>query len=230
MGGDPHSPVIVKVCGVRTPEIAEVALEAGASWLGLVLVADSPRYVDDAAARALVAVVRGRADLVGVMVAPSAAQCDQAADRYRLAAVQVHGTVAPWLAWEAAVPVIRAINVGEATAAYREVWWPDCTLLVDAAPSAHEALPGGTGIRVDEVAAAALARHRRVILAGGLTPGNVAEAIARVRPDGVDASSGLETAPGTKDPARVAAFVGAAREAFASLSAFGVPAAAGLAP
>jgi phosphoribosylanthranilate isomerase len=210
--------VIVKVCGVRTPEIAEVAVEAGADWLGLVLVGGSPRHVDDAAARAVCRQVRRRADLVGVMVSPSASECDEVAQRYGLDAVQVHGDVSPSLAWEAAVPIIRAINVRDPSDAFLEEWWPDCPVLLDSSPQDEGDLPGGTGLRVDEAAAAALARHRAVVLAGGLTAANVAAAIERVRPHGVDASSGLESAPGVKRPELVAAFVAAARHAAAALT------------
>jgi phosphoribosylanthranilate isomerase len=210
--------VIVKVCGVRTPEIAEAAIEAGADWLGLVLVGGSPRHVDDAAASAVRRQVRRRADLVGVMVSPSASECNEAAQRYGLAAVQVHGGVSPSLAWEAAVPIIRAINVRDPSDAFVEEWWPDCLVLLDSSPQDDGDLPGGTGLRVDEAAAAALARHRAVVLAGGLTGANVAAAIERVRPHGVDASSGLESAPGVKRPELVAAFVAAARDAAASLT------------
>jgi phosphoribosylanthranilate isomerase len=214
--------VIVKVCGVRTPEIAETAIDAGADWLGLVLVPASPRHADDAAARAVVDAVRGRADLVGVMVDATAAECDQAAKRYRLSAVQLHGTVAVSMVADASVPVIRAINLRDGSAAYTDPWWADCTVLLDAAPAA-DGLPGGTGDRVDETVAAALARHRRVVLAGGLSPDNVAAAIAAVRPYGVDASSGLESAPGVKDAERVVAFVMAARSAAATPPTTRVP-------
>jgi phosphoribosylanthranilate isomerase len=119
----------------------------------------------------------------------------------------------PSLAGEVSVPVIRAINERDPAVAFTDGWWPDCLLLLDSAPNGDGGLPGGTGRRVDEVAAAALARHRPVILAGGLTPANVAAAIATVRPHGVDASSGLESAPGIKEPGLVAAFVAAARHA-----------------
>jgi phosphoribosylanthranilate isomerase len=203
--------VIVKVCGVRTPDIAEVAIEAGADWLGLVLVPGSLRHADDVAARSVVAAVRGRVDLIGVMVDATREQCDDAARRYRLAAVQLHGTVAASVATESAVPVIRAINAGNASAVFTDGWWPNCTILLDAVPAAHGDLPGGTGTRVDEAIAAELARHRRLVLAGGLSPGNVSHAIEAVRPYGVDASSGLELVPGVKDPALVVAFVHAAR-------------------
>lgn len=209
--------MIVKVCGVRSPRIAEVAIEAGADWLGLVFVEGSPRHADDAAACAVRDQVRGRAGLVGVMVSPSASDCDEAAQRYGLAAVQVHGEASPSLAGEAQVTIIRGINVSDPAAALLEAWWPDCLVLLDSAP-ADSGLPGGTGQRVDEVAAAALARHRPVLLAGGLTPANVAAAMQRVRPCGVDASSGLESSPGVKDPELVAAFVAAARRAAVALS------------
>jgi phosphoribosylanthranilate isomerase len=204
--------VIIKVCGVRTPDIADAAIDAGADWIGLVLVPASPRYVDDSAAHALVDAVRGRADLVGVMVDATTAECDEAAERYRLAAVQLHGTVARSAAADVAVPVIRAINVRDAHSAFTDDWWADCIVLLDNA-AGGDGLPGGTGGRVDEGVAAAIARHRRLILAGGLSPSNVAGAIEAVRPYGVDASSGLESAPGVKDAARVVAFVRAARAA-----------------
>jgi phosphoribosylanthranilate isomerase len=210
--------MIVKVCGVRTVEVAEVALDAGAGWLGLVLEPRSPRHVEDSAARAIAAAVGRRADLVGVMVEPSVADCDAAAERYGLAAVQVHGDVDSAIAAWCSVPVIRALNIDVAARAYRDEWWPGCMVLIDAAPRGPGELPGGTGERIDRDAARALATHRDVILAGGLNPENVAAAIGSIRPRGVDASSGLESAPGVKDPARVRAYVRAAREAFSSLA------------
>lgn len=207
--------MIIKVCGVRTAAVAEAAVDAGVDWLGLVLVPGSPRHADDATARAVVDAVGGRVDLVGVMVAPTVSDCDDAARRYRLAAVQVHGVADESLAGLCSVPVIRAINVTDRRQALTESWWPDGLVLLDGAPATAAGLPGGTGTRVDEDTAAAIARHRRVILAGGLSAVNVASAIAAVRPHGVDASSGLESAPGVKDPAQVVGFVRAARAAFA---------------
>jgi phosphoribosylanthranilate isomerase len=205
--------VIVKVCGVRSADVAEAAIDAGADWLGLVLVPGSPRHVDDDAARAVLDAVRGRADLVGVMVDATAEECESAAQRYRLAAVQVHGQLSPAVAAITSVTVIRAINVTDPHAAFTDDWWPDGLVLLDAAPTEATALPGGTGQQVDDGVASAVARHRRMILAGGLSAANVGQAIAAVRPYGVDASSGLETSPGVKDPGRVRAYVVAARAA-----------------
>jgi phosphoribosylanthranilate isomerase len=211
--------MIVKVCGVRTPEIAECAVDAGADWIGIVFEPRSPRHADAGAAAGVVAACGGRADIVGVMVEPAAERCRELARRHRLAAVQVHGRVAPGFVDEVDVAVIRAANPADRREALTLDWWPDCLLLLDSAPAVPGAVPGGTGRRIDLDMAAEVARHRRIVLAGGLDPDNVAEAIERVRPAGVDASSGLERSPGVKDPGRVRDFVAAAREAFAALAA-----------
>ena len=103
--------MIVKVCGVRTPEIAEAAIDAGADWIGLMLVPRSARWVDDDAARQVVRAVGDRADLIGVFVEPTAIECDEAASRYGLAGVQVHGIINRSLMMACSVPVIPVINV-----------------------------------------------------------------------------------------------------------------------
>ena len=207
--------MIVKVCGVSTPRIAELAVESGADWIGLVFEPRSPRYVDENAAEAVMEAVGGRADLVGVLVDPDAELCNQLASRFRLDAVQVHGEdVAPSLMVDSTVPVIRGINVATEKQAYTLEWPPSGIVLLDAAPDSPEALPGGTGHRLPLEWAANVALHRRIVLAGGITPENVADTIARVRPYGVDASSGLESSPGVKDPDLVRAYVRTARAAY----------------
>jgi phosphoribosylanthranilate isomerase len=203
--------MIVKVCGVRTPAIAEAAIEAGADWIGLMFVPASPRWADDAAALAVMRAVAGRVDLIGVFIEPSVATCDEAASRYRLSAVQVHGRHGAALD-TASVPVIPVINVASREAACTLEWPPDVLMMLDGMPDAG-GLPGGTGRRVPVAWAADVARHRRVLLAGGLGPDDVATAIAAVRPAGVDASSRLERRPGEKDPVLVCDFVLAARTA-----------------
>ncbi len=207
--------MIVKVCGVRDPQIAELAVDTGADWIGLVFEPRSPRYVTESQADAVVEAVAGRADLVGLLVDPTAADVDVLASRFRLDAVQVHGTrVQPSLLADCTVPVIRGVNVATEHEAYTIDWPPAGLVLLDAAPAAPGALPGGTGRSVPQEWAAAVARHRRILLAGGLDAENVADTIARVRPYGVDASSGLESSPGIKDPDRVRAYVRTARAAF----------------
>ncbi|HXA29835.1 MAG TPA: phosphoribosylanthranilate isomerase [Candidatus Angelobacter sp.] len=207
--------MIVKVCGVSTPQIAELAVECGADWIGLVFEPRSPRYVDEAQAEAVMEAVGGRADLVGVLVDPDPALCDQLATRFRLSAVQVHGdNVDTSLIVSTSVPVIRGMNVATEHQAYTFEWPPSGIVLLDAAPGSGEALPGGTGRRLPLEWAANVALHRRIVLAGGITPDNVADTVQRVRPYGVDASSGLESAPGVKDPELVRAYVRTARAAY----------------
>lgn len=208
--------MIVKVCGVRTPEVAEVAIEAGADWIGLMFVPQSSRWVDDTDALAVVHAVRARADLIGVFVEPSAAECDAAASRYRLAAVQVHGNFDPNLVVACSVPVIPVFNVDDRATATTIEWPPDTLVMLDGRPD-RGSLPGGTGHRVPLDWAADIARHREILLAGGLGAEDVAGAIATVRPAGVDASSRLERTPGDKDPELVRSFVLAARAAAADL-------------
>ncbi|HET9051598.1 MAG TPA: phosphoribosylanthranilate isomerase [Candidatus Dormibacteraeota bacterium] len=200
----------VKVCGVRTAEVAVAAVEAGADLIGVMLEPRSPRHASPAEVDAVVAAVRGRADVVAVMVSPTAERVAEVAARHAVAAVQAHGDVRRSLASASPVPVIRAVNPTSAAEAYTVDWWPDCLLLLDAPP---RDLPGGTGTRVDLTVATEVARRRRILLAGGLGPDTVAEAISVARPDGVDASSGLESAPGVKDTALVVAYVRAARAA-----------------
>ena len=202
--------MIVKVCGVRTAAIAEAAIDAGADWIGIVFEPRSPRYANDDEARAVRYAVGSRADVIGVFVEPTLAECDAAAARYHLSGVQVHGHVDPALALQCSVPVIPGINIPDAHTAYTLQWWPDCLVLIDA-PAA--ALPGGTGQAVPLTIAAEVARHRPIILSGGLRPDTVGEAVLTVRPRGVDASSGLESSPGVKDAALVRAFVSNARAA-----------------
>jgi phosphoribosylanthranilate isomerase len=209
--------MIVKVCGVRDPEMADVAIESGADWLGLVFEPRSPRFVDDESARRVAAAVAGRADLVGVFVAPSVSECEDAAARYGLNAVQVHGDVDPDFVSACSVPVIRGFNVHTSDAALTLQWWPDCLVLLDSGAAEGE-LPGGTGLRLDAAVAAEVAAHRRMILAGGLGPDDVGDAILAVRPEGVDASSRLESAPGHKEVELVRRYVHNARAAFAELN------------
>ncbi len=214
--------MIVKVCGVRTAAVAHAAVAAGADWIGLVFEPRSRRGASPVEADAVVEAVGGRARLVGVLVAPGAERCAELVVRHRLDALQLHGDVDPAFAALAPVPVIRAVNVADPHQAYTLDWWPDALILLDAAPASADGLPGGTGRRVDLDVAAEVSLRRRIILAGGLGPDTVAEAVARVRPAGVDASSGLESSPGVKDVELVVAYVTAARQAASAVSRYRV--------
>ncbi len=211
--GGPPSPLVVKVCGVRDPEIAEAAARAGASAVGLVFDRRSPRWVDLDTAREVVARVGARLDCIGVFVDAEPEEMNRTADRVGLHAVQLHCTAGrPDRAWATLVerPLLPAFTLRPPAPDLDPVlgWWPGAPVVLDAGTPEH---PGGTGELADWGVAAVVARHRPVWLAGGLGPDNVAAAIRAVGPRGVDASSRLEARPGVKDPERVRAFVAAAR-------------------
>jgi len=189
--------MFVKICGITRLDDAEAAVEAGASAIGFVFWPTSPRFVDPYRARAIAARLLPFVTPVGLFVNQPCEHVNAVASLVRLGAVQLHGDETPEFAASIAAPVIRALSIEKADA------WPEgTTLLLDA----HDPVQrGGTGRTIDWTAAAAIASRRRVLLAGGLTPENVAEAIARVRPFGIDVSSGVERAPGIKDHQRLRA-------------------------
>lgn len=215
---------IVKLCGMRTPEDALAAAAAGADLIGLVF-APSKRRVSLAVARAIVETVQGlpaRPMVVGLFVNAPAAEVHRLAEAVPLDLIQLCGDEPPAYLDDLDRPVLRALRLRSGTtsaearalaAAYFERSRPPRALVIDAHVPGHY---GGTGAVADWELAAELAAEFPVILAGGLHSGNVAQAITRVRPAGVDVSSGIE-AEGRKDPARMHAFVKSARAAFAAL-------------
>ena len=189
--------MFVKICGITRLEDALAAVDAGANAIGFVFWPDSPRFIDPHRARAIAARLPPFVTPVGLFVNQPRAYVGGVASLVRLGAVQLHGDETPEFAASIAAPVIRALPV-EAAAA-----WPEGTTLVI---DAHDPVQrGGTGRTIDWMAAAAIAARRRVLLAGGLTPDNVAGAIAQVHPFGIDVSSGVERAPGIKDHQRIKA-------------------------
>jgi phosphoribosylanthranilate isomerase len=202
--------MFLKVCGITRLTDALHAVNHGATAVGLVFWPRSPRFVTPEAAADIVAALPSTVMAVGVFVNEPVDAINAVAAQVRLTAVQLHGDEPPAYAAALPWPVLRAVTVQSARAAC-EAWTPDTTLLVDAADPERR---GGTGVTVDWPQAAMLARERRIVLAGGLTPANVAEAIEAVRPYGVDVSSGVEEAPGVKDLDKVARFLEQAREAF----------------
>ena len=203
----------VKVCGITRLVDARLACELGASAIGFVFWDRSPRRIDPDAAARIAAALPAGALAVGVFVNAPLEEIRAVVDRVGLGAVQLHGdeTEEQIRQLPSGAAVIKAValrSADDVAAALRlpEEW----TVLLDV----HDPLRrGGTGRRVDWTLAADVARRRRTWLAGGLGPDNVAEAIAAVRPHAVDASSRLEAAPGVKDPARLRAFLSAARAA-----------------
>ncbi|MEO6063317.1 MAG: phosphoribosylanthranilate isomerase [Thermoflexales bacterium] len=206
----------VKICGNTRLEDARQAVEAGADLLGFIFYPKSPRKISIGNARAISRALRGRAILVGVFVNDPIEEVEDTLAEAELDLAQLHGdeTLATVAAFGGAA--FKAMKGAMAAGASAEEYagagptepnWPQLMLDAD-----HATLYGGTGQRANEGLAALLARQHRLLLAGGLTPDNVAAAIAAVRPWGVDVASGVEAEPGHKDHARVTEFIAQARK------------------
>jgi phosphoribosylanthranilate isomerase len=192
----------VKICGITRAEDAQAAVAAGANALGFVFWPKSPRYIDPTRARAIVATLPPPVTPIGVFVDQAVDEVNSVAMAVGLGAVQLHGGEDEAYVRAMTRPVVKGVAVGGDLAAAVDRWPHDVIVLLDV----HDPVKkGGTGRTVDWAAAAAIAARRHVILAGGLTPENVGEAVARVRPYGIDVSSGVETAPGIKDHGRLKA-------------------------
>lgn len=202
--------MFLKICGITRLADASHAAEHGATALGFVFWPKSPRYVSPDRAAAIIAALPHDVATVGVFVNEDVGSIEAIAAQTGITAVQLHGDEGPAYADALRWPVFRAMHVVEPEEA-RAAWPRETIFLVDAVDGERR---GGTGILVDWKRAAAIARERRVVLAGGLTPLNVAEAIQAVRPFGVDVASGVEATPGVKDFDKVARFLASARAAF----------------
>jgi len=213
--------VRVKVCGLTRPEDARAAAVAGADALGLNFVRESPRFIGGLRrARALIrrARVAGAVQWAGVFVNPRLRDVLRVAEVLGLRIIQLHGDETPAFCLRlkqrlaANVVVWKAFRVAREEDLAALPHYPCDAWLVDAFVSRAR---GGTGRTFDWEILKGIKRSKSLVLAGGLHPGNVGEAVRRVRPDWVDVASGVETAPGVKDPARVAQFVRAARTSLA---------------
>jgi len=198
--------MFLKICGLTNEADAIHAAAAGATALGVVFAPSSPRCVSPDRARDIVEAVPADVPVVGVFVNAPIDEIVAVVAHTGIRIVQLHGDEPQQYAAVLKLPVLRAAGVDVALEA-----WPTATLLLDAVSGVAR---GGTGERVDWHAAAAIARRRKTVLAGGLTADNVAEAIALVQPFGVDVSSGVEASPGRKDPDKVSRFLDNARNAF----------------
>ena len=195
--------IIVKICGLSTPRAVAAAVNAGADAIGFVF-AQSPRQVTPKRARQLCATVSPVIIRVAVMRHPLAAEWRAVADEFQ----------PDWLQTDATD--FAGLDVAESISrlpVYRDTRLLDDTEVAVDGPVLFEAAVSGEGARANWQRAASLAPGRQLILAGGLTPDNVGEAIVTVRPWGVDVSSGVESKRGVKDVGRIAAFMQAVREA-----------------
>ena len=197
----------VKVCGVTREEDLAAAEEAGADWIGLNFSPRSPRRVDLARGRVLREASRLAAGVVAVVSGNPVAETEAIVEAVRPDALQWHDDLAARQGLSVPVPLWQAVRVGQDPLGEAAAW-PADVLLLDAA---HATLAGGTGRTWDW----SLVRHfpagRRVFVAGGLGPANVAAAVSSCAPAGVDVASGVESAPGIKDREKLAAFVAAVR-------------------
>jgi phosphoribosylanthranilate isomerase len=201
--------VRVKICGITTPDDGMLAAQAGASAIGLVFWPGSPRFVDRALARRIAEAVPSFVLRVGVFVDQSLDMMTRTADDVGLDVIQLHGNEPPEMV--ACLPrrALKAIKVGSDSVLDEVARYEGAGILLDTQDGAR---PGGTGKTFDwQTAQQVRARVPFLVLAGGLTPQNVAAAIKSVGPDAVDVSSGVESAPGRKDPAKLKAFFEAAR-------------------
>jgi phosphoribosylanthranilate isomerase len=211
--------VLVKICGLCTPDALDVALEAGADLVGFVFFPPSPRHVEYEAARALGAQVRGRALKVALSV--DADDADLAAEIEALAPdlLQLHGRESPERVTAVRarfrLPVMKALAIAESAdlAAIRRYDGVADRLIFDARAPREATRPGGLGRSFDWRLLDSLDVGVPFMLSGGLDAGNVAEALRITAAPGVDVSSGVERAPGDKDPDRIRAFIRAVRTA-----------------
>ena len=211
-------PLIIKICGIKTEAILDAAIEAGADMVGFMHFPRSPRHLELDPIGELISLARGRVETCVVLVNPDNTLVAQVA-ALGPDWIQLHGPESPHrveaIRAEAGVTVIKALPIGGAEDVAAIASYADVAdrILLDARPPKHADRPGGLGVVFDWTLLEALDPDLPFMLSGGLTPDNVAEAVKMVRPFGIDASSGLETAPGEKEGGLVRAFITAARAA-----------------
>lgn len=217
--------VLIKICGLKTPEALDVALAAGADLVGFVFFPASPRHVGFEAARALGERVRGRAQKVALSVDATDEELAASIAALKPDLLQFHGAETPdrvaAIRARYGLPVMKALPIAERAdlspiGLYEKV---ADRLIFDARAARGATRPGGLGKRFDWQLLENVATGVPFMLSGGLDAGNVAEALRITAAPGVDVSSGVEHAPGEKDAEKIRLFIGAAREAATMLAA-----------
>ena len=201
----------IKICGITSAHDALAAVEAGADALGFMFFQDSPRRVPIEQAGSIVRELPPFVAKVGVFVNPTETEVRVAIAECGIDTLQFHGEEPPPFCQQFGLKFIKAFRVQNADSLKPASEYASAAWLLDSyVPGQH----GGTGAVFNwDIAADAARRHRWVILAGGLTPENVADAVRRVKPFGLDVSSGVESSPRRKEPAKIRAFIEAARSA-----------------
>lgn len=209
----------VKICGLREPEHVTAALDAGAGYLGFVFFPKSPRAVSVAQATELAAMVPAGIARVGLFVNPEDDLLDSVLAEVPLDLIQLHGGETPQRVTEIksrfGLPVMKAVGIAGSEDLPQLIDYGTVAdmLLVDAKPPKDAVLPGGNGLAFDWRLLVGRRWLKPWLLAGGLTPANVAEAIRLTKAPGVDVSSGVETGPGQKDTGLIRDFITAAKGA-----------------
>jgi len=210
----------VKICGLKTEAALDAALENGADYVGLVFHDASPRNVDAEKARRLAAKARGKAKVVVLLVDPDDLRLAEVVAAVAPDVIQLHGAETPERVAEIAqrfqLPVLKAVKVASAADAQAALSYDAADLILFDAKAPEDrpgALPGGNGVAFDWQVLEGVRGKLAYMLAGGLTPANVAEAIRRTGATAVDVSSGVESRPGEKDAELIRRFLHAAKTA-----------------
>ncbi len=211
-------PVIIKICGIKTYDLLDAAIAAGADMIGFMHFQRSPRHVSIEDLAGLISAARGQVESCVVLVNPDNS-CVAEVAALGPDWIQLHGPETPHrveaIRAEAGVEIMKALPIGSAEDIAQVAGFVDIAdrILLDAKPPKGADRPGGLGESFDWSLLKALDPAIAFMLSGGLTPDNVADAIRNVRPMGVDVSSGVETAPGVKDRKLIEAFIRNARAA-----------------
>jgi phosphoribosylanthranilate isomerase len=211
--------VQAKICGVSTPEAVSAALAGGAAFVGFMFFEKSPRNVAPEAAARLAEPVRGKAKITAVLVDPSDAEVDRVAAILRPDLIQLHGAETPARARaigeRAGAGIIKVLPVAEAADLAPAADFDGLVehLMFDTKAAKDADRPGGSGKAFDWTLLAGRRFQRPWLLAGGLDPWNLTEAVRQSGAPILDVSSGVERGPGLKDPALIAAFLDAAKRA-----------------
>jgi phosphoribosylanthranilate isomerase len=217
--------VLIKICGLTTFEALDVAIEAGADLVGFVFFAPSPRHVGGEAARALGERVRGRATKVALSVDAGDDELVASIETLKPDMLQLHGRETPdrvaAVRARFGLPIMKALPIAERSdlAAIRLYDGVADRLIFDARAGLEATRPGGLGQRFDWRLLENVQIGIPFMLSGGLDVANVAHALRITAAPGVDVSSGVESAPGQKDPDKIRAFIAAARDAGSKLAA-----------
>lgn len=211
----------IKICGLKTDAAMAAALAGGASHVGFIFFAKSPRYVEPVEAGRLREAARGKAKAVSVTVDADDAFLDEIVAKMQPDMLQLHGSETPGrvagIKARYGLPVMKALSVSEGADLDRIKPFVGIAdrFLLDSKPPKGSQLPGGNGVAFDWRVLAGLDAGVDYMLSGGLNAANIGDALRQANPPGIDISSGVESAPGVKDPALIEQFfraVGAARD------------------